>query len=223
MTISKTRSTLVFAMIALSLTAANAEMLSFEGQPVGSVPAGFTVALTGNGKPPVWVLQQSPDGKGGVVVAQTSAEATDYRFPLLVYDTISAADVDLSVTFQAVSGSEDQAAGLVWRYRDANNYYVVRANALEDNVVLYKVQNGRRIDLPLKGKGKTYGATAPVPRKVWNTLAVQVRGSTFAVSLNGKALYEVDDTTFPAAGKIGLWTKADSVTLFKDFNISPAK
>jgi hypothetical protein len=153
---------------------------------------------------------------------QTSAEATDNRFPLLVHDKITAVDVDLSVKFRALRGSVDQAAGLVWRYRDANNYYIVRANALEDNVVLYKVENGRRIDLPLKGKGKTYGAKAPV-LKAWNVLAVGVRGDTFAVSLNGKALYEVVDKTFASAGRIGLWTKADSVTMFDDLSVAVVK
>jgi hypothetical protein len=129
---------------------------------------------------------------------------------------VSAADLDLSVRFRAVSGKADQAAGLVWRYRDANNYYLVRANALEDNVVLYKVENGRRIDLPVKGEGRTYGATAPVAKKDWNTLAVKVRGDLFSVSLNGKALYDVEDRTFSGPGGIALWTKADSVMMFDD-------
>ena len=203
--------------------AAKAETITFDDQVIGSLPSGFTVALTGGGKPPKWEIQKAPDGAVGNVVVETSADTTNYRFPLLVYEKVTAADLDLSVKFRAVRGSVDQAAGLVWRYRDANSYYIVRANALEGNVVLYKVENGRRIDLPLKGKGKTYGAPAPVPKNVWNVLSVQVRGDTFAVSLNGKALYEVVDTTFPGVGKIGLWTKADSVTMFDELTFTIVK
>jgi hypothetical protein len=116
-----------------------------------------------------------------------------------------------------VSGKVDQAAGLVWRYRDANNYYLVRANALEDNVVAYKVEKGQRIDLPVKGQGRTYGAKAPVTKGGWNTLGVSMRGNVMSISRNGVALYEVEDGTFPGAGGIGLWTKADSVMMFDDF------
>jgi len=202
---------------------AQAETISFNDQPVGSVPAGFSVALTGGGKAPKWEVQKAPAGESGQVVVETSQDTTNYRFPLLVHDTITASDLDLSVQLRAIGGSVDQAGGLVWRYRDADNYYIVRANALEGNVVLYKVENGRRIDLPLKGKGKTYGAKAPVPGNTWNALAVKVRGDTFTVSFNDAWLYEVEDKTFPDAGKIGLWTKADSVTMFNQLVIAVIK
>ena len=114
-------------------------------------------------------------------------------------------------------------ARLVWRFVDANNYYIARANALEDNVVAYIVKDGRRVDLPVKGKGRTYGAKAPVTKGDWNTLAVSVRGPTFKVLLNGLELYEVEDATFEKAGKVALWTKADSVIQFDDFAIEAAK
>jgi hypothetical protein len=118
-----------------------------------------------------------------------------------------------------VSGRGDQGAGLVWRYQDANNYYVVRANALEGNVVLYKVENGRRTDLPLKGSGRTYGKSVDVPTDKWTLLGLTARGHTFTVALNGQGLYEVEDITFTGAGKAGLWTKADSVIYFDDLTI----
>ena len=97
----------------------------------------------------------SPDQ--GNILAQTDADRTDYRFPVCVYDGLSAKDVDITVKFKPVSGKGDQGAGIVWRYQNKDNYYIVRANALEGNVVLYKVENGRRTDLPLVGKGGTYG------------------------------------------------------------------
>ncbi len=196
------------------------EMIGVPGEP----PKGFTAATTGRGKSAEWKLEAvtgAPSGK--LAVIQRSDDPAAARFPVLVYDGLTVRDADISVSFKAVSGKEDQAAGLVWRYIDKNNYYVVRANALEDNVVLYIVKDGKRVDLPLKGKGKTYGAKAPVIKGGWNVLGVMVKGSAFKVIFNGKELYEVEDQAIASAGKIGLWTKADSVMLFDDLSIENAK
>jgi hypothetical protein len=154
------------------------------------------------------------------VLAQTDQDATSYRFPICVYEKVSAANVDVSVKFKTLGGREDQAAGIVWRYKDKDNYYVVRANANEGNVVLYKVEKGKRTDLPLVGKGKTYGTKTPVPPGVWGTLRIVAKGNHFDVYHNEKKLFEVEDGTFPAEGKIGVWTKADSHTLFDDLSIT---
>jgi hypothetical protein len=154
------------------------------------------------------------------VLAQTSTDKTNYRFPLAISDEASFRDLDLSVRFKPISGRVDQAAGLVWRLKDANNYYIVRANALEGNVVLYKVQNGKRTDLPLKNEGRTYGKKTSVPSGQWSELRVVVTGNLFEVSLNGQKLYEVEDNTFTEAGKVGLWTKADSMTYFDDLRVT---
>jgi hypothetical protein len=214
-----------FVAIALPAAAQTAvpATVTFDDQAVGKAPAGFTVATTGRGAPAVWTVDKAPDGAAGNVVVQSSNDKSANRFPLLVYDGATAVDVDVSVRFRSISGADDQAAGLVWRYVDANNYYIVRANALEDNVVLYKVEKGRRIDLPVKGQGRTYGAKAPVPPKTWHTLSVTARGNLFTVTINGKQLYEVEDKTFIAAGKTGLWTKADSVMMFDDFSVTKMK
>lgn len=222
---SRTRLARLSFLAVFALSPALAETIDFEQSgAIGSVPNGFTVATTGKGKPAQWVLQDvanAPSGKQAV--AQTSNDAASARFPVLVYDKIVARDADISVKFKPVSGKDDQAAGIVWRFKDKDNYYIVRANALEDNVVLYIVKDGRRIDLPVKSKGRTYGAKAPVSRNDWGTLAVSVVGQTFKVSLNGQSLYEVEDTTFADAGRIGIWTKSDSVMLFDDLSIENAK
>jgi hypothetical protein len=105
----------------------------------------------------------------------------------------------------------------VWRCLDADNYYVVRANALENNVVMYKLEKGRRSSLDLVGRKGGYGLKVNVPRAEWGTLKVTFAGSRFTVFLNGEKLFEVDDKTFGDAGQVGLWTKADSVTLFDNF------
>lgn len=154
------------------------------------------------------------------MLAQVDADPVSYRFPLCVYEGFIGKDVDVSVRYKPLSGKEDQAAGIVWRYQDPDNYYIVRANAVENNVVLYKVEKGRRTDLPLVDKGRTYGVKAPIPSGKWGSLRVVAVGDLFEVYSNGVKLFEVKDTTFPMAGKVGLWTKADSVTLFDDLTIN---
>ncbi len=201
-------------------TVAAQTKIDFNKDKTGLPPGDFTTALTGQGKAGVWaVMKDDASPNQGNVLAQTDVDATSYRFPICVYDKLSAKDPDISVKFKAVSGKKDQAAGVVWRYRDKDNYYIVRANALENNVVLYKVQNGKREDLPVKGEGRTYGKKAKVPSGQWNTLRVTAAGNLFTVYLNGEKLYEVEDSTFADAGKVGLWTKADSVTYFDDLEV----
>jgi hypothetical protein len=206
--------------VGVAMSASAQTVVDFEKEKPGSPPAGFQMVLTGSGKPGMWVVvEDSTAPSGHLVLAQTDADTTGYRFPVCVLLSVTTKDAEISVRFKPVSGREDQGAGLVWRYRDKDNYYVVRANALEGNVVLYKVQDGKRTDLPLKGEGRTYGKKVPVPSGKWSTLGVTVKGSLFAVLLDGAKLYEVEDGTFPDAGKVGLWTKADSVIRFDDLRI----
>jgi hypothetical protein len=200
---------------------AGAQIFTFDTDPVGQVPRGFTCGLTGRGKPGVWVVKADASAPSAPnVLAQIDPDATDYRFPVCVVDGISAVNVDLSVRFKPITGSGDQAAGLVWRYRDVNDYYVVRANANENNVTLYKVERGRRISLAPKGTpSSTYGKIAPVKSGQWGTLRVVVNGTLFRVFYNGQPLYDVEDATFTGAGTVGVWTKADSVTYFDDLRV----
>lgn len=204
-------------VLALAVANAASRTVDFNQDAIDQPPKGFEFGHTaGVGRPGKWIVQ--PEGSNKVL-AQTDADSTRSRFPVAVVSDVSAADIDLSVRFKPVSGRVDQAAGLVWRYQDENNYYIVRANALEDNVVLYKVQNGRRTDLPLKGAGRTYGKKSEVPAGQWSTLRVVANGPSFEVFLNGTKLYEVEDTSFRQAGKVGVWTKADSVTQFDDLTV----
>jgi hypothetical protein len=191
--------------------------LDFSEDAVGQPPKAFEFGYTAKtGAPGKWIVQS--DG-GNKYLAQVDADNTRSRFPVAVVSDVNAADVDLSVRFKPVSGRVDQAAGLVWRFQNEDNYYIVRANALENNVVLYKVEKGTRTDLPVKGEGRTYGKKAQVPSGQWSTLRVVAAGPRFDVYLNGTKLYEVEDSTFSQAGKVGVWTKADSVTQFDDLTI----
>jgi hypothetical protein len=191
--------------------------VDFTNDAVGQPPKGFEFGYTaGVGKPGKWVVQAEG---GNNFLAQTDADSTRSRFPVAVLSDVTAADVDLSVRFRPMSGRVDQAAGLVWRYQNQDNYYIVRANALEDNVVLYKVEGGKRTDLPVKGEGRTYGKKSEVPSEQWSTLRIAANGRLFEVYFNGSKLYEVDDATFSTPGKVGVWTKADSVTQFDDLTV----
>ena len=191
--------------------------VDFSQDAIDQPPKGFEFAHTARvGRPGKWIVQNEGTNK---VLAQTDADSTRSRFPVAVLSDVVTADSDLSVRFKPISGRVDQAAGLVWRYQNQDNYYIVRANALEDNVVLYKVENGRRTDLPVKGEGRTYGKKTELPAAQWSTLRVVASGGLFEVYLNGAKLYEVEDVTFPRPGKVGVWTKADSVTQFDDLTI----
>lgn len=185
--------------------------LDFEKDVVGKAPSGFSFALTGQGKPGVWVVRKDDSAHGNVLV-QTDADTTDYRFPVAVYDAVSATDVDLSMQFKALSGKGDQGAGLVWRYRDQNNYYITRCNALEDNCTIYHVVNGRRVAF--------LNQNVKVASNIWHTLRVEAAGDHFVVTYDGKKVLDAKDATFKDAGRVGLWTKADSVIAFDDFTIA---
>jgi Domain of Unknown Function (DUF1259) len=188
----------------------SAETASFETDAVGGPPRGWLLTMTGRGAPK-WTVEK--DDGGGAVLKQ-SGKAT---YPLALREGTNLRDGFVEVKFKPISGSEDRAGGIVWRAKDANNYYVVRANALEDNVVLYKTVNGVRSSLDLVGQKGGYGVKTAVPANQWHTLRVEFAGARFNVVFNGKPLFAVEDGTFPEAGMVGLWTKADSVTLFSGF------
>src|SRR5262249_34783724 len=134
----------------------------------GQLPAGFHMALTGKGPPPMWSVVDDPSAPAGRVLAQTSADKTDYRFTLAIYDSITTRDAEVSVRFKAVAGRVDRAGGIAMRLADANNYYVLRANALEDNVNFYHVVRGSRREIR--------GADAKVPSDQWHTLSLKAVG-----------------------------------------------
>jgi hypothetical protein len=191
---------------------AMAETAGFDDTQIGFAPKGWTITMTGRGDPR-WTVEKDDTAPSKTNVLKQSGKAT---YPLALKDGTSIKDGFIAVSFKAISGTEDRAAGLVWRAGDANNYYVVRANALEGNVVPYKTVNGVRTPLEIVGRKGGYGVNVPVPAGQWHTLRVEFAGTRFSAIYNGKALFEVEDATFKEAGKIGLWTKADSVTIFDD-------
>ncbi len=191
-------------------------VFSFDGSTVGEIPIGWSQYFTGKGESTKWEIVN--DNRNNVL-AQISNEHPNYHFNVIVFDDIVAENIILQVKLKGVTGEMDQGGGFVWRFIDANNYYVVRANPLEDNVVMYKVENGKRTDLPLIDKGRTYGADVETLGSGWNTLKLIVKDELFIVYLNDKEIFKVSDKTFTKEGKLGLWTKADAVTWFDDFQL----
>src|SRR5947207_12264260 len=175
----------------------------------------FTLWRTGQGGAGEWVLVGDPTAAGGRAIAQVGTERTDYRFPLAVYKPYSGKDVEVSVRFKPVTGTVDEAGGIAVRLSTPDDYYVARANALEDNVRFYRVVKGKREQLA--------SANAKVEPNQWHTLALTAEGDRFTVSFDGKALLSAQDGTFADSGKVALWTKADSLTYFDTISIMPLK
>ena len=185
---------------------------NFDADIPGQAPAGFTSYASGGGPAGKWVVQERSDAPSRkMVVEQTDADSTDSRFPLLIADQGEYADVDVSVKGKAISGKVDRAIGLVFRFRDPQSYYVCRANALEDNLNLYKMVNGRRKQIA--------GTKVKVSSDQWHALRVVAKGDHIVCYFDGQKLIEVQDATY-TKGKVGLWTKADSVTAFDDLTVA---
>jgi hypothetical protein len=191
-------------------TSALAQSVNFDTETSGSPPAGWSCGVTGSGKPR-WAVTAAPDAPSKPNVLLQSGSGT---FPWCVKSGTAIADGFVEVKFKPISGSEDQAGGVVWRWKDGDNYYVARANALENNVSLYYTERGSRRTLKY--------VDAPVARGVWHTLRVDFAGSRIAVALDGKRAIEFDDKHIGGAGAVGVWTKADSVTAFDDFAFGAA-
>jgi hypothetical protein len=206
----------VTALLSTALLAAEgkAPALKLGKDDVGKVPAGWKADKTGKGEGSVWkvVADDTAPSKSGYALAQT-AESPSALFNLCVADEPGPKDVEISVAFKAVKGKKDQGGGLVWRYQDANNYYVARMNPLEDNYRVYKVIAGKRIQLETKEDLK-------VPVGEWHTLRIKHVGDHIECFLDDKKQLDAKDKEIDKAGKVGLWTKADAQSHFDDLKVS---
>lgn len=212
----KTKLTLssLVAMAGLAAMTSLADTVHFDAAKAGEAAAGWSATLTGKGEPK-WTVEKDDSAPSKPNVLKQSGEAT---YPLCIKTDTMLKDGFVEVKFKSVSGETDQAAGVIWRCQNADNYYVCRANALEDNVVLYKTENGKRKPLQIVGRKDGYGIDEVMAKAEWHTLRVEFAGKKFTVIFDGKELFDVEDETFKDAGKVGVWTKADSVMLFDDFS-----
>ena len=190
----------------LAAGAALGQTTGFDMDTPGTLPAAWEQGVTGKGAPR-WAVRQDASAPSAPNVLQQSGSGT---FPWCVLRSSSLENGFVEVKFKALSGRQDQAGGIVWRWKDGDNYYVARANALENNVSLYYTADGRRNTIKY--------VDAPVPSNVWHTLRVEFSGKRIKVALDGKTYIELEDSRISGPGAVGLWTKADSVTAFDDFS-----
>ncbi|PYJ02540.1 MAG: hypothetical protein DMF00_01370 [Verrucomicrobia bacterium] len=200
----KKMSVTIIAMTIATGTAV-AETVNFDGMKTGAPPPGWTATQTGSGAAK-WTVDKDNSAPSRPNVLKQSGQAT---FPVCFKNDTSIKDGFVEVKFKPIAGKEDQAGGVIWRLQDANNYYIARANALENNVTIYHTIKGKRTEKKR--------ANMKVASGQWHTLHVDFNGNHFTVTFDGKKAIEWDDDTFKDAGKVGVWTKADSVTEFDDF------
>jgi len=197
----------LFTIIVTSITTAlaAAETVNFDDMKVGTVPPSWTATQTGSGTAK-WTVEKDNSAPSKPNVLKQSGQAT---FPVCFKNDTNIKDGFVEVKFKPIAGKEDQAGGVIWRLQDANNYYIARANALENNVTIYHTIKGKRTEKKRTNMKVSSGA--------WHTLRVDFNGNHFTVTFDGKKALEWEDDTFQNAGKVGVWTKADSVTEFDDF------
>lgn len=185
----------LIALLALCVASASAD---------SALPDGWLAGVTGPGNPQ-WVVRAD-----GAVHHNVLVQTGEGYYPWCVRRDVSIGDGFVAVTLKPISGNEDQAGGVVWRWKDGDNYYVARANALEDNVALYYVSSGTRHLIE--------SVRVPVSSNAWHKLRVDYAGQRIKVALDGRTYIEREDHHLTEAGAVGVWTKADSVTAFDDFS-----
>jgi hypothetical protein len=190
----------------LTASAAWSDTINFDANTAGAAPTGWSFGVTGRGSPK-WQVEPDATAPSAPNVLKQSGAGT---FPWCVRQGAAIADGFVEVRFKSIAGREDQAGGVVWRWKEGDNYYVARANALENNVSLYYTEHAKRNTLKY--------VDAPVARNVWHSLRVEFLGKHIKVVLDGKTYIELDDTHIAGVGSVGVWTKADSVTAFDDFS-----
>jgi Laminin G domain len=196
----------LFYIATMLAVTAYGDTVNFDNETPGTLPPHWVGTQTGRGTAK-WTIEKADDAPSKPNVLKQSGEAT---FPVCIKDDTKLKDGFVEVKFKPVAGKEDQAGGVIWRCKDADNYYIARANALEANVTIYHTIGGKRVAFK--------SARTKVASGVWHTLRVDFQGSHFTVTFDGAKVIEADDTSFSDAGKVGVWTKADSVTLFDDFS-----
>jgi hypothetical protein len=180
--------------------------VGFDDAKTGAPPPGWTAGQTGKGQAK-WSVEKDATAPTKPNVLKQSGRAD---VPVCILNDALLKDGFVEVKFKPVAGKIDQAGGVVWRCADTNNYYIARANALEDNVTIYHTINGKRVAFK--------NVDTKVAPGVWHSLRVDFRGNEFTVTFDGKKVIVATDDSFSAAGRVGVWTKADSVTLFDDFS-----
>lgn len=191
-----------YAQLVVPLTTADGRVACIQG-------------MTGVGRPPSWQAVADPDGPDGWVLTETAGDPADLRFPICISQQAVTRDLDATLRFKPISGTRAQVAGLMFRAQSASDYYVVRANSLDNSVRLYRVEKAKRSQLAAK--------ETPVEAGRWHSLRVIAANDRFEVALDGKTLFDVTDRSLPQPGPMGVWSQADSVTRYGSLLVSPVR
>lgn len=210
-------------LFTFGLVASSGYVINFDNAPLGKTPLGWTIPATNHGTSPRWEIRKDPSARTQpYVFAPVGSDPHEQGFSLAILNAMSLRDGDISVRFKPVSGQDDQGGGLVFRYRDERNYYLVRADARNRQVSVYRVENGRTIPIQPRGlPASTFGVKHNILPNTWSILKISVRGSWFQVYVNHRRILQADDSASPSSGKVGLLTVNDSVTYFDDFRVYP--
>jgi len=192
-------------LLSLCVQLAVADIGTFDDDKPGAAPTGWLCGVTGHGSPK-WTVETDPTAPSKPNVLMQSGSGT---FPWCAKKDVAPGNGFVEVKFKPIRGKEDRVGGLMWRFKNGDNYYVARANALENNISLYRTTGGSRRTIRY--------IDAPVPADQWHRLRVEFSGTRIKVSLDGKQYIDLDDQHIAGAGGVGVWTKADSVTAFDDF------
>ena len=198
-----------------------ATTVNFDNVKQEMMPPYWTAASTHAGPAPRWEVEHDKTAPSHQsVFAQVSKSLGDYEFGLAVFDKVMCRDGDLSVKFKIVDGRQSKTAGIVWRYQDPRNYYLLHFSADEKNISMFRVQDGQARPIPVVGgKPGALGVPHDVRMGQWYVAKVSYRGSRFRVSFGNRALFEGVDDSLRTPGKTGLWTRAGTVAEFDDFRI----
>ena len=199
---------LVAVTVAMS---ALAETVKFDDVKVGKLPPKWLATETGSGTA-AWSVEKDDTAPSKPNVLVQTGEA---QFPVCIKQDTRMKDGFVEVQLKPLAGKEDQAGGIIWRCQDKNNYYIARANALENNVMLFHTVKGKRVEIKR--------VSTKVTANTWHTLRVDFKGNQVKVQFDGILVLEADDDTFKNSGMIGLWTKADSITAFDNFAYGESK
>jgi hypothetical protein len=200
-------------LIPFGLLASSARVIDFDHAPIGKAPAGW-IFVGGKGHPQWEIRRDQTAPTQPYVLAEVSGEPANGRFPLAIFDALYLRDADVSVRIKPLAGKEGSSAGIVWRYRDENNYYVARANPAENKVVVYRVVKGQRMRL---GESIRHD----IAPNTWCILKVSARANRFQIYVDHRRILQGQDNTFTGSGKVGLWTASDTMTYFDDFRVYP--
>jgi hypothetical protein len=204
---------LAVLVLAAGVEAAAVEKVwNFDGDAPDALPKEFVVGTLFDGRPAGdWKVLRTDQAKSPTqVLGQVGGKGAEHAYKVVFVNGTDVSNAELEASFFPVDGKADMGGGLIWRASDDRNYYLTRANPLEQNIRIYRVVKGIRHLL------ENFDQTISVKR--WHTLRVVTRGCQVRVLYDERQVFDLCDNTF-ARGRVGLWTKSDAVTYFDDLKV----